>query len=206
MMGWWDVATMTSVVSFAFAAGSPGPATLAVAGIAMARGRRQGVAMALGLAGGLALWGVLAGMALGLLIAHFAPALLALKLIGAAYLFYLAFLSARSAMRSEGEEDSSASVRDESGLRMVRRGFLLNVLNPKAVLAWVAALALGAGNVVTIGLCAGLGLGIYLFYASVFSLRRVRAAYGRARRAIEIFFAGFFAWAGVRLLLWRATP
>lgn len=205
-MGWIDMAMTTSVVSFAFAAGSPGPATLAVAGTAMAQGRRQGIAMALGLACGLALWGVMAGVGLGLLIVHFAPALLAMKLIGAAYLFYLAVMSARSAMRPETEMRPTEDAADRSARRMFLRGAWLNLLNPKAVLAWVAALALGAADAMTIAVCAVVGLGLYLFYATVFSLDPIRAGYARVRRGIEGVFAAFFAVAGLRLLLWKAEP
>ncbi|QFT94486.1 Threonine efflux protein [Roseovarius sp. THAF9] len=201
-----ELAMLTSVASFAFAAGSPGPATLAVAGTAMARGRSAGVAMALGLSLGLAVWGVLAGLGLGLLIAHFAPALLALKLVGAAYLIFLAFVSARSALRTDAAPDLESQGLAQGNADMFRRGLLLNVLNPKAVLAWVVALALGAGDALTIALCAGVGLGLYLFYATVFSLMPVRAGYARARRGIEAAFALFFGLAGVRLLFWRAEP
>ncbi|WP_152493781.1 LysE family transporter [Roseovarius sp. THAF27] len=204
MTGGGDVALWTSVASFAFAAGSPGPATLAVAGTAMAKGRRAGVAMALGLALGLTVWGVLAGLGLGLLIAHFAPALLLLKLAGAAYLFYLAAMSARSAMQPVAELDAGGQASARAGAGMFRRGLLLNLLNPKAVLAWVAALALGSAGPVTIAVCAGVGLALYLFYATIFSRAAVRAAYRRFRRGLDAFFAGFFGLAGARLLVWKA--
>ncbi|MFN3209782.1 MAG: LysE family translocator [Roseovarius sp.] len=197
------LALLTSVASFAFAAGSPGPATLAVAGTAMARGRRAGIAMALGLALGLAVWGILAGLGLGLLIGRFAPALVALKIVGAAYLFYLAAVSARSAMRPRTDADTGAA---PDGAGMFRRGLLLNLSNPKAVLAWVAALALGGGDAGTVALCALVGLALYLFYATVFSLARVRAGYVRARRGIEAACAALFAMAGVRLMIWRVEP
>lgn len=192
---------ITSVTAFAFAAGSPGPATLAVAGTAMARGRRHGLAMALGLSLSLGLWGGVAGLGFGALIAHYAPALLALKLIGAGYLFYLAWKSGRAAMRPD---EDTATPLDQG--RYFWRGVWLNLLNPKAVLAWIAALALGSGSALTIGLCALVGLALYLFYATVFSFERVMEGYARARRWIEAFFAGFFALAGVRLLFWKAAP
>lgn len=200
-MGDGGIGLATSLATFAFAAGSPGPATLAVAGTSMAKGRRHGVALALGLSLGLAAWGVLAGLGLDVVIAHFAPALVALKLAGAAFLFYLAWKSGCAALTPS--QSPGAATSGGAG-QVFWRGVWLNLLNPKAALAWVAALALGSGGTVAVALCALIGLAFYLFYATVFSLRGVMAAYARAARWIEAFFAGFFALAGLRLLTWRA--
>lgn len=202
------LAAATSVATFVFAAGSPGPATLAVAATAMAGGRPRGAAMALGLSLGLGVWGVVIALGFGALVAQSAPILTILKLIGAGYLFYLAYASGRSALQPLSGPVPVAPQADTA--RLFRRGLMLNLGNPKAVLAWVAALALGAEaapggavSVAVLAICAGLGAAIYLAYATLFSLAPVMALYSRMRRWIEALFAGLFALAGLRLLFWR---
>jgi len=192
---------LTSMFAFAIAAGAPGPATLAVAGVSMAQGRRAGLAIAMGLSVGLAFWGVLVALGLSYLLAQFAAALFALKLVGAGYLFYLAYKSYRAA-----RDGVSIMATPTPSRGMFRRGLLLNLLNPKAALAWVAALALGSGALISAVMCAVVGLLLYVLYATVFSLAPVMAAYRRAARAIEGVFAAVFALAGLKLLFWRTAP
>lgn len=194
-------AALTSLVTFAVAAGSPGPATLAVAGTSMAAGRGAGLAMGLGLGVGLTFWGVLTALGMGYLIASYASALLILKLCGAAFLFYLAYTTGRAALRPA----RAAPVTQAAGARrLFLRGLLLNLLNPKAIFAWVAALALGAPDAWIVMACAMTGFVLYAGYALIFSLGPVRAAYARTARWIDGVCAVIFAYAGFRLLLWRA--
>ncbi|WP_430449533.1 LysE family translocator [Rhodophyticola sp.] len=203
------LAALTSVATFIVAAGSPGPATLAVAATSMARGRAGGIALGLGLALGLAIWGLVAALGFATLVARNVQALTVLKLLGAAYLFYLAWKSGQSALRRE-TEDAVRVATDLSRGQLFRRGLTLNLANPKAVLAWVAALALGGGgeqtvSVLVVALCAALGFALYLGYATIFSVAPVMAAYARLRRGFEAAFAVFFAVAGLRLVFWRAA-
>lgn len=191
-------------VSFVALTAAPGPANLALATTTMARGRRAGVRMAVGLAAGLALWGVVAASGLAVLL-DLAPGLLvAIKLGGGAYLLYLAVLSARNALSRDA---GAAPGGDAAGL--FRRGLALNLLNPKAVLAWTASLSLGLGAApiwVAVALCAPLGLASYLGHAVVFSLGGVRAAYARARSWVEGATAAVLAAAGLSLVFWRIRP
>ncbi|QBY02292.1 LysE family translocator [Rhodophyticola sp. CCM32] len=203
------LAAATSVATFAFAAGSPGPATLAVAATSMAGGRGRGLAMAAGLSVGLAIWGVAVALGFGALVAQSASILVVLKLLGAVYLFYLAVKSGQSALRSGAAADTAPAVADAR--QLFRRGLMLNLSNPKAVLAWVAALALGTDGtgqamvvpIAVVAICAGLGGGLYAGYATLFSRRAVMAGYVRFRRWIEGVFAALFALAAIRLVLWR---
>ena len=198
-----SVSVATALGTFLVAAGSPGPATLAVAGASMASGRCAGLALGAGLAAGLAIWGVTMGLGFGVLVAQ-SPVFLAIfKVIGGGYLLYLAWMSGRSAMAQQ-----AAPVALASG-RAFRRGLILNLANPKAALAWIAALALGSGDGVAgwgvVAACAVLGAVIYGIYAMAFALDPVRMFYARARRGIEVVTAGLFALAGLRLLTWRGV-
>lgn len=196
---------LTTAFAFAIAAGAPGPATLAVAGVSMAQGRRQGVAIACGLSLGLAAWGGVVALGFALVLTEIAWGLTLLKIMGAIYLFYLAWKSASAAIWHDAEQQVSHLPTDQA-CRLFLRGLWLNLLNPKAALAWVAALALGSDSVISVVLCALIGCGLYLFYATVFSLTPIMQAYRRAVRRIEAGFAALFAVAGIKLLLWRSAP
>ncbi len=197
----------TSLLAFLVAAASPGPATLAVSTTAMARGTRAALWAGLGLSLGLAFWGVVAAAGLGAVLTESATALFVLRLAGGAYLLYLAWLSARSAIAPRPEH--VPTLQGEGG-RLFGRGLLLNLTNPKAVLAWMAVLALGmqagtgtAALLVTTAACAVLGGAIYAAYALAFARPAVRAVYRRARRGIEAVVAAFFGYAGLRLVAAR---
>ena len=193
-------------LAFLVAAGSPGPATLAVAATAMARGRRAGMATGLGLGLGLAFWGVIAAAGLGAAILAWAPALVVLRLAGGAFLLWLAWKSAKSALQPDVADDPSP-LPDRA---LFRRGLLLNLLNPKAVLAWGAVIAIGlpqgagpAEFAAIVAVCSAIGVALYAIYAVAFSMPPVRGWYTRARRGIEAACALSFGLAGIRLMLWR---
>lgn len=208
-------APVAAVTAFFFLAAAPGPATLSVAAAAMARGRGAATALSFGLAAGLAAWGAVAAAGFGALLAASAPALWTLKLAGAAVLFWLAFVAARSAL-SAGPSDLGAGSEAEarrSALGWALRGAALNGLNPKALAAWGAVVMLGAGG--TGGgagaspwaiwtVCSILGLAIYLGYARLFSLGPARRVFARVRRGAEALVAAVFGLAALRLLTWRA--
>ncbi|MEL6198347.1 MAG: LysE family transporter, partial [Pseudomonadota bacterium] len=198
-------ALTTALIAFAIAAGSPGPATLAVSATAMARGREAGLMLGLGLSLGLAFWGVIAATGLGALMLQSVGALILLRIAGGCYLLYLAWKSAQSALAAG--DPALRAVGTCSGWRSFRQGFVLNMMNPKAVLAWLAVLAVGlpAGADVdvlatTTIACAVLGTLIYALYATLFSLPPVMAGYRRFRRWLEAGFAALFGLAGVKLL------
>ncbi|MEM9059339.1 MAG: LysE family transporter [Pseudomonadota bacterium] len=198
-----DIASLTTIaVAFFVAAASPGPATLAVAAVSMSAGRRAGIVFGLGLSVGLTFWGVIAATGLGAVLQASGQALLLLKLIGGAYLLWLAYQSARSAC---AEAPARATSRDTK--RAFRGGLLLNLSNPKAVVAWMAVLALGLSDgsgpghvVVATGLCIVLGALIYWVYALAFSTPGAMAVYRRVRRWIDGAVAGLFALAGLGLI------
>ena len=68
------------------AAGSPGPATLAIAGTSMSSGRRAGLALASGVTTGSFIWSVSAAFGLGALMAANAWVFEVIRYLGAGYL------------------------------------------------------------------------------------------------------------------------
>lgn len=187
---------------------SPGPAVLAIIGTAMERGRRPGLFLALGVVCGSAFWGVAAAVGLSTVLTTYAQALVVFKVVGGLFLLWLAFKALRSAIRGG---TAATTVRNERPSRLWMTGFLIHMTNPKAILAWIATIALGVTPTsplwVSFAIVLG-GIAISLLgnlaYALLFSTRRAAALYARARRPIEIVFAAFFGLAGVKLLTSRA--
>ncbi|MGB3555737.1 MAG: LysE family transporter [Jannaschia sp.] len=192
------------LAAFALVTYAPGPANLAVSLVALGQGMRAALHMALGLALGLAVWGVAAALGLGAMLAASETAMTALRLLGGAYLLWLCWSGLRGV---RAPVEAPVTVR-----RPFRAGLLLNLSNPKAVLAWLAALSMGldasAGGVmlfVATLACALIGLSNYLFWALLMSRGGPRRLYASARRGIETGAAALFGFAGVELIRQGAT-
>ncbi len=198
-----DIASLIAVaVAFFVAAASPGPATIALATVSMHAGRKAGLRFGTGLSVGLAFWGLIAATGLGAVLQASAYALSLLKLFGGLYLLWLAYNAARSVV--QGGRVKAGVVAKK---RDFNSGLLLNLSNPKAVFAWMAALALGldsgsgAWSVISAtALCIALGFIIYAFYALIFSTPGAMMAYARVRRWIEGLVAGLFVVTGFGLI------
>ena len=193
---------VAAAVAFFIVAAAPGPAVLALITVSLAQGRRSGMHFGFGLTIGLAFWGLVAATGLGAVLQASSHALTVLKVLGGAYLIWLAYGSAKSA---QGPAPQAAQV-TASGA-WFRRGLLLNLSNPKAVLAWMATLTLGmpeGHNTAQVAaltvLCVVLGQLIYSAYALVFSTHHAMKAYARARRWVDGLVAVFFAAAGLGLI------
>ncbi|MBW4981660.1 LysE family translocator [Mameliella sp. CS4] len=192
----------------ALALASPGANVLAVIGTAMGNGRRQALAMSAGIVTGSILMasGAIAG--LGALILTWTHAVTLIKVLGAAYLAWLGYRSLRSAA-TPGNAPPVTTL-SGSPARLYRRGLLLQVSNPKAILAYLAivTLALGGSAPWPIAVLFVLGAAlnsalIHALYALTFSTRPMVAFYLRARRTIDGALGSFFCFAAIRLALAR---
>ena len=187
------------------AAGSPGPATLAISGTAMGYGRATGTALALGIVAGSASWGIAAGLGFSAVMMSNAWLFEALRHAGAAYLLYLSLKSLRAAWA--GGPAAQAPV--PRG-RFFVKGLLIHLTNPKAMLAWgsIYAIALppGAGLLAVwqvFAMLAGVSAAMFLGYAWLFSVGAISKAYARARRWFELAFGLLFGAASLRILTLR---
>lgn len=193
-------------------AASPGPSNMRIMAVAMHRGRRAALVLAAGVISGSFFWGAMAATGVSAVLTQYANALTLLKILGGAYLLFLAFKAARSAMTSsEQVERAIAATPDVSGVRLYQRGLLMHLTNPKALLGWVATMTLGLGAhatpqtvAVILAGCAVLSVTIFCGYAIVFSTTPMIRAYRRARRWIEGTLAAVYATAGVKPL-WSRT-
>lgn len=183
---------------------SPGPATLALAGTSMASGRASGLALASGITTGSLMWSVAAALGLGALMLANAWVFELIRYLGAAYLLYLAYKAARSAL-----SDRDLATRSIAGGKrtLYAKGLALHLTNPKAILFF--------GSLYSLGLPAGTGVGdlalviaavglqsLVLFhgYALLFSSRAMTALYLRLRPWFESAFALGFGAASFKIL------
>ena len=98
MIDWTGLASI--FFAFFVVAASPGPATLTVSAVSAASGRKSGLIFGTGLSIGLAFWGLVAATGLGAVLQASTHLLVAQKIAGGIYLLWLAFGSARSALRA----------------------------------------------------------------------------------------------------------
>ncbi len=182
---------------------SIGPNILAVIGTSMERGRRQGAALACGVGIGSGLWATLTVAGLSALITAYAGAMTVLKLVGAAYLMWLAWKAFKSAATPGGDMVATAT----QGDNLFWRGLSVQMSNPKAALHWIAIVAIGLGpnppvwlGVALILSATALSILGHLAYAMVFSTAPVVAFYRRARRSISLALGAFFTLAAGKLV------
>ncbi len=192
-------------VGWKIAGGSPGPATLSIAGTSMEQGRKSGLIFALGILVGSASLGLAAASGMSALMLANAWVFEVLRYVGAAYLLFLASKALRSAMRPDAvmlTKNHSGSAR-----RIFSRGMMIHLTNPKAILSWGAvysiALPKDAGAADVFGLFGILYCGsivIFLGYALLFSSPAIVQGYKRMRRGFDLLFAAFFGAASLKLL------
>lgn len=136
MIGVHDLALFSATVFVLNA--TPGVDMAYTMASTMRGGWRQGVAAALGIAAGCVVHTLAAALGLAALLATSAEAFTLLKLVGAAYLLYVAWGMARAGLRPAA---AAASVQaPQAWWRTVRQGFLTNALNPKVALFFLALL------------------------------------------------------------------
>lgn len=193
--------------AFLLAIASPGPNVLAVIGTSMSVGRGSGCALALGVAMGSLCWAILTSLGLSALLAQYAAELIVIKIVGGIYLLWLAHKAFRNAMSAHDIDAKALAGGPRSAAGFFRRGFAIQMTNPKAALSWIAIISLGLTDGAPLWVGAAIVLGtfilsvaLHLTYALAFSSAPMVRAYGRARRWIQGVLGAFFALAGLRLL------
>lgn len=114
---------------------SPGPDNIYVLMQSIAHGKKFGIATALGLVSGIIVHTSLIAFGVSAIIQSSENLFFAIKLIGAIYLLYLAY----KVFKSSSEIDfSSGGVPKKSVLELIKQGFIMNVLNPKVTIFFLA--------------------------------------------------------------------
>jgi amino acid exporter len=201
---------LLAYAAFLLALASPGPNVLAVIGTSMNASRASGLSLAMGVAIGSFTWALLTVFGLSALLASYASALLAIKIFGGVYLLYLAYKSFKSAASDHYIAALAVTGKPRSASGYFKRGYIVQMTNPKAALSWIAIISLGlqegAPWWVAAAIVVGtfiLSIGIHALYAIAFSTPAMVRLYGKSRRAIQGVLGTFFAFAGLRLLTSR---
>mgnify|MGYP001191767624 FL=1 len=113
----------------------PGPSVLYIVGASISQGRRAGLTSMLGVQAGGLIHVFAAAIGVSALIASSAEAFNVVKFAGAAYLVYLGVQRIRHA----GEEDHEQQA-PRSHAHLFRQGVVVNILNPKVAIFFVAFL------------------------------------------------------------------
>ena len=196
-------------IAWLMAGGSPGPATTGIAGTAMSEGRRPALAFALGILAGSASWGIAAALGLSAVMLANVWVFELLRYAGAAYLGWLAL----KALKRAAAKDTTAAVGTPfkgSFRSLFAKGAAVHITNPKAILSWASIYAIVAPTDATpatlfayfAALFAGSIL-IFIGYAFLFSSPAIVRGYRRASRVFDLAFAGFFGFAGYKILTAR---
>ncbi len=117
----------------------PGPDNIFVLTESLTKGHRNGVALSFGLGFGVMIHTLAAATGLSIIIQNSAIAFTVIKYLGALYLFYLAYKAFKEKQASF-DLTSSENVEKESISFLIRKGFLMNILNPKVSLFFIAFL------------------------------------------------------------------
>lgn len=191
------------------AGGSPGPATMGIAGTAMSEGRRPALAFALGILAGSASWGIAAALGLSAVMLANIWVFEVLRYAGAAYLGWLALKAVKRAMNSDTNTAAQTSFKGNFRSLFVK-GTAVHITNPKAILSWASIYAIIAPTDATpatlFGYFTALFSGsilIFIGYAFLFSSPAIVREYSRAARVFDLAFAGFFGFAAYKVLTAR---
>ena len=202
----FDAATLilfiTSAILLAF---SPGPDNLFVLTISIARGAAAGVVTTLGLCTGLVVHTSAVVLGVAVVIQESALAFTMLKVAGALYLLWLAWKAFRAPT-----ESVVANRNHETFKQLYLRGILMNIMNPKVALFFLAFLPqfvrTDAGSVAW-QICV-YGLLFMLSALLVFSLNSFSAGWlgsrfrsGSSQRLLNRLSGVVFAGLAIRLLL-----
>ncbi|GII75149.1 lysine transporter LysE [Sphaerisporangium rufum] len=191
---------------------SPGPDFAVVVRRSALSGRHRGMAAAVGVAAGVFVWAAAAATGVAALVAASAFAFTAVKIVGAAYLFYLGIRSLHAATRRRQAAPEPTGGSGDGGWAAFREGLLCNVLNPKAAVFFLALMpqfvSADASLADTLALsAAGLAAALAWFLAVANLVGALRRLFARpaARRAIDAVSGAALIALGVRLVTTSRT-
>jgi RhtB (resistance to homoserine/threonine) family protein len=185
---------------------SPGPSFLITARTAVAQSRTDGVKVALGLGTGTVLWAVAALLGLNVLFRALPPLFIAMKVLGALFLLWIAF----QILRHAADPIALDGPKRETVTNPFMKGFLTQISNPKVAVffgsIFIAMLPADVPLWMTLTLVAIVSFNEIWWYSVValfFGSSRVRRFYIGAKKWIDRATGLFLGTLGLRLL-WAA--
>ena len=118
----------------------PGPDNIFVLTESLTKGKRTGIAISLGLSVGILIHTTAAATGISIIIQQSAIAFSIIKYFGAAYLFYLAILAVKDKKPTIDLISGESQEKEQKFIKLMRKGFFMNVLNPKVSLFFIAFL------------------------------------------------------------------
>ncbi len=115
----------------------PGPDTLFVITQSISQGKKAGIATAFGLCTGVLFHSTAAALGISVILHQYPMAYTSIKYAGGLYLLFLAW---RAFKETRNNLDSPDAIQSKDLLTLYKRGILMNVLNPKVALFFVALL------------------------------------------------------------------
>jgi len=183
---------------------SPGPSVAMLIGIATGQGRIPALAATLGIAFGSMSINILSMLGMGIVLSEAAWAMSVLRIIGAAYLLYLAYGAFKKVIVPANLQKVAPVVRTLP--RHFISGYLLQVTNPKAMSFWLAISSIGAvdGASAAVTLLFIIGAFAISFvchgvWAVALSVNAIRLGYVAKQRWIEAALGSFFTFAAYNL-------
>jgi threonine/homoserine/homoserine lactone efflux protein len=186
---------------------SPGPNILAIVGTSMSMSRRSGVMMACGVSTGSTVWAVLAVGGVTALMAAYAPLAFVLKVVGGLYFMWIGVKFFKASVKNTDSIQTTA-LGHSTDLQYFGRGLLIQMTNPKAILSWVAMIAIvsqpGAPiwvSVLYILGCSVLAFAGHISWAVLFSTNAALRGYDRFKRQVNAVLGTLFGFIGAGLLM-----
>lgn len=199
--------SVAAIIAVNFAAWiTPGPNMIAVISAAVSAGRRAGLATGLGLALGAVIWAGLALAGVTVLFEIFPDVALALRLLGAAYLFWLGLRALRASVANDCSAMNPKGALVGQGVLQgaFLTGLSVSLTNPKAALffgsiltAFVPPAATDAYLVGVVALCGLLAVCFHSTTAFVFSTPFAIQRFNASRRRITAGFGMVFSGLGL---------
>jgi homoserine/homoserine lactone efflux protein len=189
---------------------SPGAAAIQAMSSGLARGLLRSYWSIVGQELGLLLQMTLVAVGLGAIVARSVAAFTVIKLVGVAYLLYLAVRQWRASGSGLSEQIGGVSTR--GGMPLLGRGFLINAANPKALVFYLAVLpqfviptAPLLPQYVVIGLTFMIVDVVVMSVYAGLATRLLKLLGARQQRVLNRLFSGLFATAALVLVLVRRS-
>jgi len=186
---------------------SPGPSNMAIMSTALQLGRKSALALALGVIFGSFFWGLLAAFGLSLIISTYSNVLIFIKILGAFYLLYLAYKSAKSALSKPKLRIEEKDLKEINYMNTFLSGAFIHLTNPKAIFVWLSIVSFAMPQTFQVSYtlmvvfgCSLLGIIIFCSYALIFSTNTAQKIYSKLRVYFESVFSLMFAYAGYKML------
>jgi len=197
----------------------PGPNLLLLTHTAASSSRRAALGVALGVTTGTFIWVAVAVFGVQQIFAAVPTLQFALKVVGGAYLLYLAFGMFRmlwfsrvgvnaNAVADPAPDSAQASSVQEARFTHYRRGLLTNLTNPKSLAFWTSVAVVSidpnatvATRIAAVMMVGMMGFAWHIALAYVFSTAPAQRAYMRAKPVLLLVTGTVMTLFGGRLLL-----